>query len=136
MTVRLVVIALGLVAATLAFALPRPVAAQTARAGAAPQRTGAQVFAAHCARCHGAQGDGDSAIARVVSPKPPDLRRSRLEFAHMREIVRGGGESVGRSPIMPRWSGEIPDADVESVIAYAFSLRESLDASRQASRTP
>lgn len=118
-----------LVVALLAGVVTEPAAAQAARSGS-------QVFAAHCARCHGVRGDGDSPIARVVSPKPPNLRHSRLDFAHLREIVRGGGEGVGRSPIMPRWSGEIPDADIESVIVYAYSLRESENAGKRASSSP
>lgn len=117
------------VAALIAGVLATPAEAQ-------PPRSGAQVFAAHCARCHGIRGDGDTAIARVVSPKPPDLRRSGLDLARVREIVRGGGEGVGRSPIMPRWSGEIADADIEAVTAYAFSLRETVDGNKRASSAP
>ena len=32
-------------------------------------------YADHCAQCHGADGSGDTAMGRGLSPRPPDLRQ-------------------------------------------------------------
>ncbi len=99
-------------------------------------KTGEQVYALHCARCHGAQADGDSAIARVISPKPPSLRASTLAVPQMREIVSRGGERVGRSPIMPRWEDQLTATDIEAVVGYVNGLRETYHASNSAKKSP
>ncbi len=36
-------------------------------------------YADHCAVCHGADGSGDTAIGRGLSPRPPDLRAASTQ---------------------------------------------------------
>ncbi len=43
-------------------------------AEAAPAPEGAELFATHCASCHGAQGEGDGPVAAVMQVAVPNLR--------------------------------------------------------------
>ncbi|MEQ1896817.1 MAG: c-type cytochrome [Vicinamibacterales bacterium] len=36
-------------------------------------------YADHCAQCHGADGSGETAMGRGLSPRPPDLRTSATQ---------------------------------------------------------
>ena len=38
------------------------------------QRTGAQLFANHCAACHGIVGEGDGPVAAIMNTNVPNLR--------------------------------------------------------------
>jgi mono/diheme cytochrome c family protein len=40
----------------------------------AAEPTGDQLFAAHCATCHGANGEGDGPAASTIKVVPPNLR--------------------------------------------------------------
>jgi mono/diheme cytochrome c family protein len=106
-----------------------------AGAQAEPARSGDQVFKASCARCHGAQADGDTPIAKVVKPPPPDLRRSGLSEAQIREIVTHGGEGVGRSPIMPNWGVQLSPQDIDAVVTYVSGLKGRVDGVKSAARS-
>lgn len=37
--------------------------------------TATEHYADHCAQCHGADGSGETAMGRGLSPRPPDLRQ-------------------------------------------------------------
>lgn len=42
-------------------------------------RNAMEHYADHCAECHGADGSGDTAIGRGLSPRPPDLRKAATQ---------------------------------------------------------
>jgi mono/diheme cytochrome c family protein len=42
-------------------------------AAAADMERGAELFAAHCAACHGAEARGDGPMAEILAVAPPDL---------------------------------------------------------------
>ena len=79
---------------------------------------GEQVFAKHCASCHGASGEG-------IEPWYPSLQRlaALREADEMIETVitgrfRRGGELNGHTiPIMPAW-GQLSDADVAGIVNF------------------
>jgi mono/diheme cytochrome c family protein len=81
-------------------------------------RHGEEVFAKHCATCHGASGEG-------IEPWYPSLQRlaAMREPGDMIETVitgrfRRGGELNGHTiPIMPAW-GQLSDADVAAIVNY------------------
>jgi DMSO reductase family type II enzyme heme b subunit len=45
-----------------------------------PADLGSQLFARHCAACHGEQGDGQGLAASFLFPKPRDLRAGRFRL--------------------------------------------------------
>lgn len=85
---------------------------------------GESVFKSRCVICHGIHADGRSALARIMRPPPANLRASVLSDADQAQIVRKGGESVGRSPNMPVWEMELNEAELQAVLSYVASLRE------------
>jgi mono/diheme cytochrome c family protein len=106
-----------------------------AAAQAEPALEGDRLYKENCARCHGARADGDTAIAKVVKPRPPDLRRTSLNDAQIREIVTQGGEGVGRSPIMPNWGFQLSTEEIDAVVAYVSGLKEGVGGVKSASRS-
>lgn len=86
---------------------------------------GAAVFAAHCARCHGANADGVSRMSLVLLTKPPSLRASRLSRAEQERLVRLGGEAVGRSALMPAWDETLEAAQIGAVLDYLQAIRSA-----------
>jgi len=98
-------------------------AAASALAQQAPAvERGREVFVSRCAVCHGPNADGRGQLAKLLDPKPANLRESRLDFAARNAIVRGGGASVGRSAAMPRWEAELGEDELRAVIAYVGSV--------------
>lgn len=83
---------------------------------------GRTLFVQRCAVCHGEKADGQSSLARMLNPKPANLLVSKLDVAARNQIVRKGGASVGRSPVMPNWEAELPESDLRNVIAYVGSI--------------
>ncbi|MFN7644752.1 MAG: c-type cytochrome [Burkholderiales bacterium] len=106
-----------------------------AAAQAEPAREGDRLYKENCARCHGVRADGDTPIARVVKPPPPDLRRTRLTEVQIREIVIHGGEGVGRSPIMPNWGFQLSTEQIDAVVAYVNGLRGGAGGVKSAARS-
>ena len=83
---------------------------------------GADVFANHCATCHGITANGDGPMAPVLSPMPTDL--TALSAANggvfpTARIVRridGTGEVLSHGGSMPLW-GMILDGPSSVIVA-------------------
>ena len=71
---------------------------------------GAEVFAANCTGCHGADGTGDTAGGF------PDLTATTLDAAEIEEYVRKGDDT------MPAYEGTLGDQEIADVVAYVESL--------------
>ncbi|MDV2494928.1 MAG: cytochrome c [bacterium] len=95
---------------------------------------GRAMFQQNCVACHGVSGKGDGPLAKVLTPKPADLT-SHMGHRHsvglsrhdyLFKVITGGGASVGKSPAMPKWEGQLKTEEVCDVIKYlqAFSARE------------
>jgi mono/diheme cytochrome c family protein len=95
---------------------------------------GQRVFAARCVVCHGTNADGQGQLAKLLDPKPANLRASTLDVAARNAIIRGGGASVGRSAAMPRWEVELSEDDLRSVIALVGTLAPTPGAPDRAAR--
>lgn len=99
-------------------------------------RTAMEHYADHCAQCHGADGSGETAMGRGLSPRPPDLRKPAtqdqadgalfqviekgIRFTGMPAFTTGTaeGESASWALVhlirrMPQWTA----ADVDGVRA-------------------
>lgn len=84
---------------------------------------GAVIFHTRCAICHGHNADGRSELARIMRPPPANLRASHLSDAQRAQIVRKGGESVGRSANMPNWEMELKEEELVAVLGYVRSIK-------------
>lgn len=79
-----------------------------------------------CAMCHGPKGKGDGPTAAVLNPKPRNhtdgAYMNALKDDYLFKIVKEGGQSVGKSQLMPGWAAQIKDPDIWNVIAYIRTL--------------
>lgn len=90
--------------------------------------TGAELYAQHCAACHGPKGDGKGLAAQFVFPKPRDFRAGRFRlvstsngvptFDDIRTVLRRG--MPGSS--MPPWP-HLSDDAVKRLAEHITSLR-------------
>lgn len=75
-----------------------------------------------CAMCHGETGKGDGVAAASLDPKPRDLSSgeyvSTLTDEHIFKVIKEGGESVGKSNLMPAWGAVLSDDKIWDVVAY------------------
>lgn len=95
------------------------------RRGLAPERVarGAELYASHCAACHGARGEG-AANWHKPGPDgkypPPPLDGSAHDWHHprsaLRYTIREGTARLGGN--MPAWKDKLSDADVEAIIDW------------------
>ncbi len=105
----------------------RATAAATAPAGGAPSEPVSPevAFRQVCAACHGAAGDGQGPAAASLDPHPanftaPEFWATR-DAAHVARVIRGGGASVGRSPLMPSFGGQFDEAAAAALADYVVA---------------
>jgi len=79
-----------------------------------------------CAMCHGKTGKGDGPTAAVLNPKPRNHTdgnyMNTLKDDYLFKVVKEGGQSVGKSQLMPAWAAQIKDPDIWNTIAYIRTL--------------
>ena len=84
------------------------------------------MFAQLCALCHGAGGKGDGPTAAGLNPKPADFTNCQTMQAQTEEtlftIIKRGGQSVGRSTVMPAWGEALSDGQIRDLVALIRNL--------------
>jgi len=113
---------------------PAPNAAPPAASGAAVPASlgsgdpakGAPKYAELCSSCHGPQGCGDGPLAASLPTKPAKHCDGNvmnpLTDAFIFKVIKEGGASVGKSPLMAPWGGTLTDAQIVDVVAYVRTL--------------
>ncbi len=95
-------------------------------ADAADPAEGKKLYGQFCASCHGESGKGDGPASAALNPKPRNHTdkeyMSKLSDEDMMKVIKEGGPSVGKSPIMPPWGAALKDDQVKDVIAYIRTL--------------
>jgi mono/diheme cytochrome c family protein len=95
--------------------------------------SGAQVFAQHCAACHGTTGKPDpcnpalAGFDRLPANFSDPLFNSREPGADWLLVVEHGGPSLGLSQQMPAFGDVLSTAEIESAVKYAKSLAGTRD---------
>jgi mono/diheme cytochrome c family protein len=106
---------------TCAFAVLALLAAG-APAGAAPERSGKELFEAACASCHGVDGRGGTAAAAGYPLTPPDLTdcnfATREPDTDWLAVSHRGGPARGFAPLMPAFGELLSVDDLGRVITY------------------
>ena len=102
---------------------PAPAPAPVAKPDAS---RGAQLYATNCSSCHGPKGDGDGPVGASLVPKPAKhsdgAYMNALTNDHLFQVIKAGGPSVGKSPMMAPWGGALSDAQIWDVIAFVRTL--------------
>ena len=95
-------------------------------AQAADVEQGKKLYGQFCASCHGQSGKGDGAAAAALNPKPRDHTNkeymSKMSNDEMLKVIKDGGASIGKSPLMPPWGATLKDDQIQDVIAYIRTL--------------
>ncbi len=81
---------------------------------------GARVYAANCAQCHGADGDGRGSAADALPMAPTNFRAQRPTLNHSLQALRNG---VDGTPMAP-WSGRL---GADEMLAVAHHVRGLYD---------
>lgn len=107
-------------------AAPAP-EAPPAGSAADPAR-GATQYAMLCASCHGARGAGDGPAGQGLDPRPrrhdDGAYMNALSNEHLFKVIKEGGASVGKSPLMAPWGGALSDDQIRDVIAFVRTLAD------------
>jgi len=86
-------------------------------------RRGEVIFKTNCILCHGVNADGKGRAAKLFNPPPADLTHSDKNSEYKEMIIRYGGKAMGRSDVMPAWSGQLTEQEIKDVVDYlAFVL--------------
>lgn len=95
-------------------------------AHAADPAEGKKLYSQFCASCHGESGKGDGPASAALNPKPRNHTdkeyMAKLSDEDMMKVIKEGGTSVGKSPIMPPWGAALKDDQVKDVVAYIRTL--------------
>ena len=86
----------------------------------------AALFQELCSVCHGVGGKGDGPSARGLEPKPADFTDCKAMAKDSDEvllrIIKGGGQSVGRSAVMPAWGEALSEQQIDELIKFIRGL--------------
>ncbi|HEX5065019.1 MAG TPA: cytochrome c [Myxococcota bacterium] len=103
-----------------------PSGAVPANLGHGDASKGGAVYATNCASCHGPKGCGDGPLAATLNPKPAKhcdgTIMNPLTDEFIFKVIKLGGPSVGKSPLMAPWGGSLSDAQIVDVVAYVRTL--------------
>ncbi len=89
-------------------------------------KKGKTPYQTFCAVCHGPTGKGDGPSAVALNPKPANHAdgklMNKLTNEYLTKVIKNGGASVGKSPLMPPWGGSLNDGQIRDVLAFIRSL--------------
>ncbi len=92
------------------------------------RESGARIFAANCARCHGREGKGDGPdlkkLQSAVSPDDWTDKESNQELtdSFIVAMITKGGKANGKSRIMPAFGDKLNIQQVKDLLAFIRSL--------------
>ena len=102
-----------------------------AASNVAEPRSGSQIYASTCARCHGSDGEGEANwMTRKENGRlrPPPLNGDGHTWHHadgvLYRIVSEGGTGVGFGSDMPSFQDELSRDDIIAVLEFVKSLWE------------
>ena len=87
-----------------------------------PPRTGAEVWEAACAACHGADGAGQPRAVLGFDVRVPDLRDCTFATSEPTPdwfaVIHEGGPVRGLDRMMPAYGGALGDEEIARVVDY------------------
>ena len=89
-------------------------------------KRGEDFYVEKCVLCHGSHGQGWDWSKRVEKPPLPipDLTKvvPKRSDQYLFDIVKGGGEAVGKTRLMPPFGFQLNDGEVWDIVAYMRTL--------------
>ncbi|MFQ5840478.1 MAG: c-type cytochrome [Candidatus Methylomirabilales bacterium] len=99
---------------------------------------GQQLYVEYCQQCHGTEGKGWGWGVKVPPPPIPvgDLsnaeRMREVSDGYLFQIIKEGGEAVGRTRLMPAAGRVMNDEEIRGVIRYIRTLSGTLARQKEA----
>jgi mono/diheme cytochrome c family protein len=92
------------------------------------QADGKNLYTTYCSSCHGDKGNGDGVASKSLPVKLADhtngLIMNQLSDKFLFDIISNGGNSVGKSSMMPAWGSQLNEKQIHDVIAYIRSIAD------------
>ncbi|MCK5484306.1 MAG: cytochrome c [Gemmatimonadetes bacterium] len=83
---------------------------------------GAELYAKHCANCHGAEGAGDGSLASAFTPPPTDLTDAE-PMAELKDETILEAMSAGKG-IMPGLGSALSAEEYQAVLEFVRTLAD------------
>lgn len=89
---------------------------------------GKELYGEMCSLCHGPQGEGWDWTKKVVRPPIPvpnltdRVSMSQRSDEELFEIIKKGGEGVGRTRFMPAFGFQLSDDEIWDLVAFVRTL--------------
>ena len=95
--------------------------------GSAQAADAKQVFDFYCAQCHGVKGDGKGInVGPDFATDPRNFTNAeemaKRTDADIKGVIKDGGQSISKSPLMPPWGATLSAAEVDDLLAYIRKL--------------
>jgi len=85
-----------------------------------------ELFRELCSVCHGVGGKGDGPSAQGLEPKPADFTNCKVMSKDsdnvLFKIIKGGGQSAGRSTVMPAWGDSLSEQQIRDLVKFIRGL--------------
>ncbi|MBI4182594.1 MAG: c-type cytochrome [Proteobacteria bacterium] len=118
-------------------AIPLVLLLAQALAAAAPadSEVGRAVYDRWCARCHGAEGDGNGPAAPFLMPRPRDFTLGVYKYKSTEGTRPPSDQDIGRmvaegmpGTAMPGWKDVLGEGDRQNVVAYVKTFSDIFEA--------
>jgi len=91
--------------------------------GSAQAEDAKQVFEFYCAQCHGVNGDGKGInVGKDFATDPRNFTvtadMEKRSDDDIRGVIKDGGPSISKSPLMPPWGATLSAAQVDELLGY------------------
>lgn len=83
---------------------------------------GAAVFAKECAKCHGADGKGDTKPGKMLKIKDLTVEQAKLSEAQIEKTIKEGLQADGKMRMKPIKG--LTDEDVQAVAKFVRTLKK------------
>ena len=90
---------------------------------------GKELVKSNCSVCHGESGKGDGPAGQALPVRPADLGQritaNHYSDQYLIDVISKGGSSVGKSNLMPAWSGALTEKQIRDIVAFLRTLPNS-----------
>lgn len=117
---KLVVTSAALIAALIAAAVGSGFASSTTPATPATFEDAAAIYAAKCAKCHGADGKG---VEKYKKQGVEDFTDAKFQKSYTDAKIAAAINN-GKGDFMPAWKGKLKPAEVAALVKYIRSLKK------------
>lgn len=87
-----------------------------------PAAESVKLYNLYCVQCHGVNRDGNGVNSRSMAVKPRDHTDTKgmgdTPDDVLFKAIKGGGLTVSKSVLMPRWEGVMSDDEIKGLVAY------------------